>query len=127
MKFKACLFVLIAALLIPAAVRAQEGWGGERHEYFERLREACAYGDDRACWRLRQMRAQRRAREYGDWGERRGEGPAYGAAPAVNQKAAVCAAIRNNFNNCVARQQSHPWQNINCNVWPLQLNANGCF
>ncbi len=116
------LFVVIAALLIPAAVRAQEGWGEGRHEYFERLRAACDYGDDRACWRLRQLRAERRAR---DWGGQ-GGGPAYGAAPPVNQKAAVCAAIRNNFNNCVARQQSHPWQNINCNAWPLQLSANGC-
>ena len=127
MRGKLSLFFVIAALVIPAAGRAQEGWYGGRHEYFERLRVACEYGDDRACWRLRQMREERRAREYGDWGERRGGGPAYGAAPNVNNKAAVCATIRNNFNNCVARQQSSRGQHIDCKVWPLQLSANGCL
>ena len=112
--------IFVAALLIPAAGRAQE-WGGGRHEYFEQLREACDYGDENACWRLQQLREQRRARQWGGQG-----GQGY-VVPPVNNKAAVCAAIRNNFNNCVAQQQSQPWRNINCNAWPLQLSASGCL
>jgi len=121
MRAKLSLVIVIAALLIPAAGRAQE-WGGGRHEYFERLRYACANGDEDACWRLQQLRAQRRAR---DWGGQ-GGGQGY-VVPPANNKAAVCAAIRNNFNNCVAHQQSQPWHNVNCNAWPLQLSANGCL
>ncbi|ARN79736.1 hypothetical protein [Methylocystis bryophila] len=132
MRARFSLFILIAALATPAVGRAQEGWygGGDgdgyaRHEYFERLRMACDDGDDRACWRLRQMRQQRRAREYGGWGGG-GGGPAY-VAPPVNKKEAVCSALRVNFNNCVAQQQSNPWQHIDCKAWPLQLSANGCL
>jgi len=127
MKVKFCLLASIALLMIPAVARAQE-WGYEgRHEYFEQLRAACADGDERACWRLREMRRERHEHEDRDWGERREGGPAYGAAPNLNSKAAICAAIRNNFNNCVARQQSNRGGHIDCNAWPLELEANGCL
>ena len=98
------------------------GRRGERHEYFEQLREACDYGDQNACWRLQQLREQRRARQWGG----QGGGQGY-AVPPVNNKAAVCTTLRMNFNNCVAQQQSQPWRNINCNAWPVQLSANGCL
>ena len=127
MKIKSYFFVVFAALVIPAAPRAQEGWYEGRHEYFEQLRAACEYGDERACWRLREMRRERHEHEDRDWGGRREGGPAYGAAPNVNTKAAVCAAIRNNFNNCVAQQQSGRRGHVDCNAWPLELKANGCF
>jgi hypothetical protein len=45
-------------------------------------RMACENGDDRACWRLRQMREERREREYGDWGGRGEGGAPYGWGPA---------------------------------------------
>ncbi len=129
MKLKPSLFAVIAALAISTGAHAQEGWygdgGDDRHAYWEQLRAACDYGDDRACWQLRQMRQQWRAQQYGGGGWQ--GGPGYGAAPPVNNKAALCAAIRNNFNNCVAQQQSAPWQHINCNAWPLQLQANRCL
>ncbi len=127
MRGKFSLFILIAALTIPAVAQAQEWYGGgggdyDRHAYWEQLRAACDYGDDRACWRLRQMRQQRRAQEYGGGGG----GPGY-VAPPVNNKEAVCTTLRMNFNNCVAQQQANPWEHINCNAWPLQLQANGCL
>jgi hypothetical protein len=113
--------IIAAVLLIPAAGRAQESGGG-RHEYFEQLREACDYGDENACWRLQQLRRQHRAREWGG----QGGGQGY-VVPPANNKAAVCTALRMNFNNCVAQQQSQPWRNINCNAWPVQLSASGCL
>lgn len=118
MRAKLSLLIVFTALLIPAAGRAQE-WGEGRHQYFERLRYACANGDEDACWRLQQLRAERREREGG--------GQGYAVVPPVNNKAARCAEIRNSFNNCVAQQQSSPWQHVNCNAWPLQLSASGCL
>ena len=43
--------------------RAQEDWREERHEHMERLHRACEAGDERACWRLREMRQEGRERE----------------------------------------------------------------
>jgi hypothetical protein len=127
MRVKLSLFVVIAALAIPVIARAQEGSPEDRHEYFQRLRMACEDGDEHACRRLREMRRERHEREEREWGERGEGGPPYAAAPGVNNKAALCSAIQNNFNNCVARQQSNPGQPIDCNAWPLELKANGCF
>lgn len=60
----------------------------------------------------------------------------------------LCLAMQNNYNDCVRRQQARqhhweerewerpPWahphgrrhhQSVDCNVWILQLKANGCF
>ena len=122
MRAKLSRVILAAALLIPAAGRAQEWGGGGRHQYFEQLRQACDYGDENACWRLQQLREQRRARQWGG----QGGGQGY-VVPPANNKAAVCTALRMNFNNCVAQQQSQPWRNINCNAWPVQLSASGCL
>jgi len=127
MRVKLLLFVVIAALAVPAVARAQEGSLEGRHEYFERLRAACEDGDEQACWRLREMRRERHEREEREWGERGEGGPPYAAAPSGNNKAAVCSAIRNNFNNCVMQQQSNPGRHIDCNAWPLELQANGCL
>ena len=43
--------------------RAQEDWREERHGHMERLHRACEAGDERACWRLREMRHEWRERE----------------------------------------------------------------
>ncbi len=123
MRAKLSLVIVAAALLIPAAGRAQEWGGGGRHQYFEQLREACDYGDENACWRLQQLREQRRARQWGG----QGGGQGYVVVPPGNNKAALCTTLRANFNNCVAQQQSQPWRNINCNAWPVQLSASGCL
>lgn len=48
-----------------------EDWHGGRGEYMHRLREACDYGDDRACWRLRHMREE--WREQHEWREHHDE------------------------------------------------------
>jgi len=43
--------------------RAQEDWREERREHMERLHSACEAGDERACWRLQEMRHEWRKRE----------------------------------------------------------------
>ena len=147
-------FALTASASIAHAQEEwREEWREERHERMERLRAACEDGDERACWRLREMRREwreheerrewrereeRRERER-DWDEREdtrrgypprdqgGQPPLSGGVPKLSGKEALCAAIRNNFNNCVARQQANPGQHINCNAWPIELEANHCL
>jgi hypothetical protein len=51
----------VACFAAPAC--AQEDWREERHEHMERLHRACEAGDERACWRLREMRHEQRERE----------------------------------------------------------------
>ncbi len=62
-------WILAALTLLGSAslATAQEEWGGERGEHMHRLREACEFGDDRACWRLRHMRHE--WREQHEWRE----------------------------------------------------------
>ena len=57
------------AFFLPLAT-AQE-WGGGRGEYMHQLREACEFGDDRACWRLRHMRDE--WRQQHEWREQHDE------------------------------------------------------
>jgi hypothetical protein len=83
------------------------------------LHEACENGDERACERLRHMRheehEERERREYQD--ERGGGAPPQVADPKV----ALCAAIENNYNNCLRHQHD------GCPAWVIELNANHCF
>jgi hypothetical protein len=64
------IWIVAALALLGSAplVHAQEDWGDQRREYMHRLREACDDGDERACWRLDQMR--RAWRERHEWQER---------------------------------------------------------
>ena len=119
MKTKLLIIAGLALAISAPLARAQEEWQGERREHMERLREACESGDDRACERLRHMRhewrEERERREY--QGERGG-----GAAPPVaDPKVALCAAIENNYNNCLRHQHD------GCPAWVVQLKANHCF
>jgi hypothetical protein len=114
------LFIVGLALAVSAPLaRAQEEWQGERRERMERLREACENGDDRACEHLRHMRheerEEREQREY--QGERGGGAP----PPVADPKVALCAAIENNYNNCLKHQHD------GCPTWVVELKTNHCF
>jgi len=112
--------LLIAGLaLVISAPRARAQEEGERHEYMRELRGDCENGDERACERLRHMRhEEHEERERGDYqGERGG-----GAPPSVaDPKVALCAAIENNYNNCLRHQHD------GCPAWVIELKANHCF
>jgi hypothetical protein len=56
---------VLAIACSAATARAQERWGEERHEPMHWLRQACEAGDDRACWRLHELRHAWREREEG--------------------------------------------------------------
>ena len=46
----------------------------------------------------------------------------FGAPPQVaDPKVALCAAIENNYNNCLRHQHD------GCPAWVIELNANHCF
>jgi hypothetical protein len=125
---------LSAATLVSAPIaRAQEEWREERHERFERLRDRCEDGDERACGRLEEMRRQWRGGGYEYRGGDRGPGgypqpvpvaPQYGGGGGTS---ALCAQIQANTANCVTRQQANPGQHINCAPWLVQLKANRCM
>ncbi len=59
----------------------------------------CESGDERACERLRHMRhEEHEERERGEYqGERGGGAP----PPVADPRVALCAAIENNYNNCL--------------------------
>jgi len=122
MKTKLLLIAGLALAISAPLARAQED--GERREYMHELREACENGDERACERLRHMRheehEERERREYE--GERGGGAP----PPVADPKVALCAAIENNYNNCV-REQSGPGRHEGCGAWVIELKANHCF
>jgi TPR repeat protein len=63
--FAAAMFLVVGSAV---TARAQEDWRGERHEHMHWLRRACEAGDERACWRLREMHEAWRERQ--DWRER---------------------------------------------------------
>lgn len=118
MNTKLLIIVGLALALFAPSVRAQEGWQGERREHMERLREACESGDDQACERLGHMRHEEhedhRWREHED---ERGSAP----PPSADPKVALCAAIENNYNNCIRHQHD------GCPAWVVELKANHCF
>jgi hypothetical protein len=118
MKTKLLIMAGLALAISAPLARAQEDWQGERRERMERLREACENGDDRACERLRNMRHEWREEHRG----REHEDEHGGAAPPVaDPKVALCAAIENNYNNCLKHQHD------GCPAWVVQLKANHCF
>ena len=117
MKTKLLLIAGLALAISAPLARAQDQ--GKRREYMHELHEACESGDERACERLRHMRheehEERERREYQD--ERGGGAPPQVADPKV----ALCAAIENNYNNCLRHQHD------GCPAWVIELNANHCF
>ena len=121
MKTKLLLIAGLALTISATLARAQDEG---RREYMHELRVDCENGDDRACERLRHMRHEER--EEREREEYQGE-PGRGAPPLVaDPKVALCAAIENNYNNCV-REQSGPGRHEGCGAWVIELKANHCF
>ena len=122
MKTKLLLIAGLALAISAPLARAQEE--GDRREYMHELHEACENGDERACERLRHMRhEEHEERERNEYQGERG----WGAPPPVaDPKVALCAAIENNYNNCV-REQSGPGRHGDCGAWVIELKANHCF
>jgi hypothetical protein len=126
----------IAASLTLAAMAPQvhaQGWGdgdGDGYGRWQWLRQACDNGDDRACWKLRQMRRRWREGEGGGggggWngggGGWNGGGGGWNGQPApqVDPRVARCLPIQNNYNACVRAKKD-------CAAWIYELQANGCF
>ena len=116
--------LLIAGLAVAFSAplaRAQDY--GDRREYMHELRRDCEEGDERACERLRHMRHEQEERERREYPGERGE---RAPAPVGDPKVALCAAIENNYNNCI-RQQSGPGRHEGCGAWVIELKANHCF
>jgi hypothetical protein len=121
MKTKLLIIAGLALAISAPLASAQEDWGEER---MRELRADCANGDDRACERLGHMRREHEEREHGERergererGERRGDAP----PPVADPKVALCAAIENNYNNCLRHQHD------GCPAWVVELKANHCF
>jgi hypothetical protein len=117
MKLKLLLIAGLALAISAPLARAQEG--GERREYMHELRRDCEDGDERACERLRHMRHEEH--EDREQHEYQGERGAGAAPPVADPKVAICAAIENDYNNCLKHQHD------GCPAWVVQLKANHCF
>ncbi|MGA9824507.1 MAG: hypothetical protein WBQ53_06625 [Methylocystis sp.] len=117
MKTKLLLIAGLALAISAPLARAQDE--GERREYMHELRRDCESGDDGACERLRHMRHEGyEERERGGYqGERGGGAP----PPVADPRVALCAAIENNYNNCLKHQHD------GCPAWVIELKANHCF
>ena len=124
MKTKLLIIAGLALAISAPLASAQEDWGEHREERMHELRRDCESGDERACERLRHMRHEGREdqeredrRRHEDREERGGGAP----PPVADPKVALCAAIENNYNNCLRHQHD------GCPAWVIELKANHCF
>ena len=117
METKLLLIAGLALAISAPLARAQE-WG-ERRECMEDCAGIARTATSSACEQLRHMRhEEREEREQHEYqGERGGGAP----PPVADPKVALCAAIENNYNNCLKHQHD------GCPAWVIELKANHCF